>query len=245
MTTIDISPTRITAPEADVTTAPTAPQHMRASWVTVAVFAVVISYTNGFWLTSLQGAVGAIERNQPPLQRWLRDSTMMLPFFVLAVLGAIALARRWVRPSRPELVKVAVAGLLIFVICTGVSIAEVATSSVYDYKIQSQELAQIQHNHVTTVAAAPGTAIPSTIGGCTGLCAQRHATWRNQMRALKQASVVLLLSNLVLVPWVLALLGARLAKPKRTVARRRQAPAARTRQAPAERASLANAYHSP
>ena len=35
-------------------------------WVTIAVFAIVISYADGFWVTSLQGVVGAIERRQIP-----------------------------------------------------------------------------------------------------------------------------------------------------------------------------------
>ena len=82
------------------------------SWATVVVCAVVIAYVDGYWTTSLRGAVGAIEGSQRPFTRWLRDSTLMLPLFLLGVLAALALTRRWVGRSRRELVQLAVAGVL-------------------------------------------------------------------------------------------------------------------------------------
>jgi hypothetical protein len=54
---------------------------LRPSWVTIGLWAVVIAYVDGFWVTSLQRTVGAFERNQPPFMRWLRDSTLMLPLW--------------------------------------------------------------------------------------------------------------------------------------------------------------------
>src|SRR4051795_9048994 len=80
-------------------------RQLRVYWLTIAFFAVVIAYGDGFWVTTVQGAVGAIERNDPPVSRWLRDSTLMLPLFFLAVLAAVLLARRWFANSRKRLVK--------------------------------------------------------------------------------------------------------------------------------------------
>ncbi len=74
---------------------PVARLRLGVSWPTIIVFAVVISYVSGFWVTSLQGAIGSLDRSQPPFGRWLRDSTLMLPLYVVAVLVAVLLARRW------------------------------------------------------------------------------------------------------------------------------------------------------
>ena len=42
-------------------------------WATVLPLAVLMAYADGFWLTSLRGAVGAIERTQEPFATWLRS----------------------------------------------------------------------------------------------------------------------------------------------------------------------------
>ncbi len=57
-------------------------RRLGVSWATIILFAVVISYVNGFWVTSLQITVGSLERSAPPFGRWLRDSTMMLPLYI-------------------------------------------------------------------------------------------------------------------------------------------------------------------
>ena len=41
-------------------------------WFTVVPLAVVMAYATGFWLVSLRGAIGAIERTQEPFASWLR-----------------------------------------------------------------------------------------------------------------------------------------------------------------------------
>ena len=53
-------------------------------WVTVFALAVLMAAVDGFILTSLQGAVGAIERAQGPFASWLRDTAIVLPLFVVA-----------------------------------------------------------------------------------------------------------------------------------------------------------------
>ena len=67
-------------------------------WLTVVPLAVVLAYADGFWIISLREAVGAIERTGQPFANWLRESTLAVPLFVLAVLGALTLALRWFGP---------------------------------------------------------------------------------------------------------------------------------------------------
>jgi hypothetical protein len=67
-------------------------------WLTVLPLAVVMAYADGFWIISLRGAAGAIERTGQPFATWLRESTLTLPIFVIAVLGALTLAARWFGP---------------------------------------------------------------------------------------------------------------------------------------------------
>src|SRR6185436_2885731 len=63
-------------------------------WKTVGVLAVVLAYADGYWLVSVQGAVGAIGRTDHQSLTWLRESTVVLPAFAFAVLAALTLAAR-------------------------------------------------------------------------------------------------------------------------------------------------------
>jgi len=185
-----------------------AQRRLSVYWLTVAFFAVVIAFGDGFWVTSVQGVVGAIERNDPPMSRWLRDSALMLPLFFLAVLAAIVLGRRWFGSGR-RLVKFAGTALLMVLLTSAVAVTEVAASSAYDYRLQSRDLVSVHAFHLSIADPAPGTTAP-TNGGCTGICAQKQLTLNSHMKALRIASVVLLLSNVVLVLWVMALRGDRM-----------------------------------
>ena len=178
-------------------------------WLTVAFFAVVIAYVDGFWLTSMQGAVGAIERNEEPLGRWLRDSTLMLPLFFLGVSAAVLLARRWFGHRRSWLLKVGATALLVTVIGSAIGIAETAASSAYDYRLQSRDLTSVHRFHQTIADTNPG-AIAPTAGGCTGICAEKQLTLSAHVKAVKLATGLLLVSNLVVVLWVMMLRGDRL-----------------------------------
>lgn len=182
--------------------------HLPVSWATVAVLAIVIAYVDGFVQTSLHGAVGDVASTQGPFLRWLRDSTMMLPPLVLSVLAALALLRRWVHRSRSEIVRLAIAAVLIIGISTAVSIVGVAVNAASDYAIQSSEIAHAHGIHTTTVADQ-SVAVASS-DGCVGVCAARHATLMAHIRGIGYASEVLVLSNLVLVVWVLAMRGGRI-----------------------------------
>jgi hypothetical protein len=186
---------------------------LQVSWVTVAAFAIAIAYVDGFCVTSLHGAIGSVDSTESPFVHWLRDSTLMMPPLVLAVLAALGLARRWVGHNRREIARLAGAALLVILFSSAASIAEVAISSASDYRVQANQLEQVHSIHATTVAVQPGTVGESSPGSCTSLCAARHETVVTQLRGVGVATVVLLITNLVLVLWVLALRGGRVWTP--------------------------------
>jgi hypothetical protein len=166
-------------------------------WLTVMPLAVVMAYADGFWMTSLRGAVGAIERTDAPFASWLRESTLMLPVFVFAVLGALTLALRWFGPVLRTPRTVLAAALLIVAAGTVVGIAEIAVSSAYDYGLQSSQLQLMDSmNHTCTQ------------GGCLAL--QLQASLGLQVSAVGYACGILVVTNLVLVGWVVAVQGGRL-----------------------------------
>lgn len=204
-------------PEAQARREGDAAARLQVSWVTVVVCASVIAYIDGFWLTSLRGAVGAIDATQSPFSRWLRDSTLMVPPLILAVLAALVLTRRWIGQNRREVVQLAAAALLIVVITSAVSIAEVTVRAAHDYSIQARQLEVNHSSPPSTVSAQPATVDSTSSGSCTGVCAAKHDTLMAQVRAVGYASVVLFLTNLVLVAWALAALGGRLWAPHRTI----------------------------
>lgn len=166
-------------------------------WLTVLPLAVVLSYADGFWTISLRGAVGAIERTQAPFATWLRESTLLLPVFVFAVLGALTLARRWFGSVLRRDREVVATAMLIVVAGTLAGVGELAASSAYDYRLQSQQL--------QSMGSMAGM-------DCTGDCVamQQHASLWLQVRAVGYGSGIFLATNLVLVGWTVALLGGRL-----------------------------------
>ena len=185
-------------------------------WGTVLSLAVVTAYADGFWMISLRGAVGAVERAQEPFDSWWRESTLALPVFVLAVLGALALALRWFGPVQRPRTVVATA-LLVAVAATLAGAAGLAASSAYDYHLQSQQLQMME----------------SMRGSCLGvdcLAQQRQASLDLQVRAVLLGSGLLLVTNLVVVGWVTAMRGGRLEvsrSPVRGAPRRRRTHAHR------------------
>lgn len=209
-TSIKMDASAVARPDTHNSTELGTTQRLRVSWVTIAFFAIVISFADGFWVTSLQGAIGAIERREAPFDRWLRDSTLMLPLYLLAVLGAVLIARRWVGQSRRRLVEFGATALLIVVFSSAVAVAEVAASSAYDYHLQTRQLEQVHQHMGHTSLAAQVAPIGGGGGTCTGTCATLQATRDVHVRAVLLGSLVLLVTNLVVVAWVLALRGDRL-----------------------------------
>jgi hypothetical protein len=183
-------------------------------WATVVVLALVMALTDAFVLTSIQGAVGAIERAQHPFLFWLRVSLLTAPLFVLAVLGALAIARRVLGPALRTPLRVLAAVLLIAGAGGVVGSAEMVVSAGYDYALQTHLTQTI---HSTHPAAAPG--VP---GACTGECAEQRAQFEVDERAARLGSVLALGANVVVVGWAVAFRGGRL-EPIRPLARRRAA----------------------
>ena len=211
------------------------PRRLPVRWTTVAVFAIVLAYVDGFWLTALQGTIGAIELNEPPFMHWLRDSTLMLPLVFLAVLLALLGARRWFAGRRRALVGLGAAALLIALISGGIGIAEVGASSFIDYQYQKHHLELI---HSYGVAAQAGAATVAGFGPATNgfgpaasltytlYCNLRgvaagsavtlleYATLMVHVRALYISTLVLLSTNLVIAAMLLLLLKDRLWSPR-------------------------------
>lgn len=162
-------------------------------WWTVVPLAAVLAYADGFWMISLRGAVG--ERTDAPFETWLRESTLSIPIFVVAVLGALILALRLFGPA-PRGQAYAATALLTVAAGTLAGIVEIAASSVYDYHLQSVML-QAWSPHVDCA---------------TDNCLQEldHASLLVQVHSVGYAGVILLVTNLVLVGWVLAFKGGRL-----------------------------------
>jgi hypothetical protein len=198
-----------------------APERLRTAlrpgpvpWSTVVALAVLMTCADGFVLTSIQGAVGAIERAQSPTASWLRTSTFMLPVYVLAVLAALALARRRVGPALRSGRRVLTAALLVVAAGTFVSFCAVVVSAVYDYHLQSELVVEM---HATHQAGTPVRAPDA--GSCTGLCAALEQTREADERAARYATAADLAVNVVVVGWVLALRGGRLEAPVRRSSR--------------------------
>jgi hypothetical protein len=166
-------------------------------WSTVLPLAAVIAYADGFWMISLRGAVGSIERTQAPFTSWLRESTLALPLYVLAVLGALTLALRLFGPRPPTAKTLPATAALITAAGTLAAVAQMAASSAYDYHLQSNQL-QLMNS------------MGATCAGANCLPELKQASLLLQVHAVGAGAVIMLVTNLVLVGWVLALKGGRL-----------------------------------
>ena len=163
-------------------------------------FAVVLATANWFWVVSLRGAVGAIERTSDPFVSWLQGSVLLTPLFTFAILGALALAYRWFGPVLRRPRTVVATSLLVVAACTLAGAGALILSGSYDLRLQ---LGQLDH-------------MPSMGVQCVESClqAQKDATLALQLKALGAGSVILLVTNLVLVVWMVAIRGGRLSVGK-------------------------------
>jgi hypothetical protein len=165
-------------------------------WLAVVPLAVVLAFADGFWITSLRGAVGAIERTQGPFAAWLHESILALPAFAFAVIAALTLALHLFGPVLRTSRAVVTTALLIAAAGTMVGIAELAASSAYDYHLQSRQLQLMDSMRQSNVGSS--------------LAQQQQATLGLQVHAVAYGAVILLATNLVLVGWVVAMRGGRL-----------------------------------
>jgi hypothetical protein len=174
-----------------------ADRRLLVPWSIVLPIAVVLAYADGFWVTSLRGAVGAIERAQHPFGSWLLQSTLMVPLFTLAVLGALTLSCRMFGPTQRTVRARVASGLLIVAAGTAVALAELSANAAYDYHLQGGQ-AQFMDNmaggHCNAACVASTNASDLTV----------------QLRGLALGGRLLIVTNLVLVAWLIALRGGRL-----------------------------------
>ena len=190
------------------------PGRLHLRWVTLALLAIVIAFVDGFWTTSLRGAVGAIEQTQEPFDSWVRSSELTLPFYVLAVVVAAVIARRWVGTGRRNLVKPVAVALLVVVTTTLVGVGAMAVNSVNDYHLQSERLAVVHACHVGTDGSVHDPAEhadhASAGEGCNALCKAQRSTLAAHERGAAYGGVVLLLTNVLLVGFLVVLWDIRL-----------------------------------
>lgn len=179
-------------------------RRLYASVPTVATVAFVVAFVDGFWVTSLRGAVGVIRIDQTPFDLWLRQSTIMLALNVVAVVCALEVAYRWVGGQPRERVRLAAAAMLMVVFTTVLGFGELVVNAVRDYGVQA---AQLRTSHGMNGMQATHTAASAS---CDMLCRSLEATRSAHMRGVTYATGLLLITNVVVISWALALRGGRL-----------------------------------
>ncbi len=172
------------------------PARRGVPWATVVTLAVAMSGACGFWLVSLQGAIGATERAGKPFATWLMLSAVILPVFCGVVLGALTLAMRWFGPVLRGPRKVLLTAVLLVAAGTLAGVATIGASSWYDYSLQLPHIGGGMH------AMAP----------CAGACIPReqHDILALHVRGVWLVGRWLLLTNAVLVAWLVAMWGGRI-----------------------------------
>jgi hypothetical protein len=164
--------------------------------------AALAAFGSTFWIVAIRGAVGAVERTAPAaFPTWLRESTLMLPLYVFAVLAALTLALRWFggNHNRPRMrgTRATVATFLLVVAATTlVATAVLVANAVYDYQLQATHLAAMNATHEP----------------CNLVCvaSQKHDAFILQARAIGFGAILILASNLVLLGLLVAFRGGRL-----------------------------------
>jgi len=126
---------------------------------------------------------------------------LLIPLFALGVLGALALAYRWFGPVLRRPRTVIATSLLVVAACTLAGAGALILSGAYDLRLQLGQL-----NHMPTMGV-------QCLDSC--LQAQRDATIVLQLKALGAGSVILLVTNLLLVVWMVALRGGHLSVGKK------------------------------
>ena len=175
-------------------------------WSTVLGFAVVLAAADWFWVISLRGAVGAIERTREPFISWVQGSVMLTPMFAFAVLGALALAYRWFGPVLHRPRSVIAAGLLVVAAVTVAGLGALVVSGGYDLRLQLQQLDHMMPMGVDCVDSCVTT--------------RRDATLALQLKAVGFGSAILLVTNLIVVGWLIAVRGGHLSVTRRHAAGR-------------------------
>ena len=188
------------------------------AWTTVAVLAALMAYADGFVLTSLRAAVGVSQQLRGPFVAWLESSTLMLPVFLLAVLGALWFVRHRSGEALRTPRRVAAAALFIAVAGGVVGTGEVFVGLASDYHVQSQFLDAKAAAHGEAPAGTPGQFSAATSAAGTPVAVESghdSATAQKQQldvirHGARLGSAAILGVNVVLVGWFLAFRGGRL-----------------------------------
>jgi heme/copper-type cytochrome/quinol oxidase subunit 2 len=185
-------------------------------WVTVGVLAVLLAAADMAVLVALQGAVGAIERDQGPFHSWVIYSAVVAPIFALAVIWALGRVHRGnaARPSSPS--STIRGALLVVLAATAIGIVVLMISTAIDYHLQSELLAKTLALHDHTIGANQ-SANPAYADG--GWSPEQRDTMLVDVKAVGFGSGSMAIANVFLVGWVVALCGGRL-----TASGRRQRP---------------------
>jgi hypothetical protein len=201
-----------------VTAAPATSRVRRLStpWLTILFLAAAMAYADGFWLTSLQDAIGSVARARGPFQDWVRVSTVMVPIFAVAVHKALTRGgRRYGRRLESPRPVVATA-LLVAAAGSLVGIGALVANSAYEYNLQVNEIELTRATHDHPAAADHAHA------ACSSTCDAAHATLAVHVKGVTYAGGIVLATNVLIVGWVVALQGGRLEVP---ASRREEAPA--------------------
>lgn len=172
------------------------PSSSAVPWFTVVSLAAVLAFADGFWVISFRGAVGAIERTSEPFATWLRESAVMTPMYALAVLAALALARRRFGPVLRGPRAVISSAWLVALAATVVGAAHLLVSAAVDFRLQSGLI-----DHMGSMSRTCGEACVAQL--------QSDGFWL-QARATGYAAALTLLTNVVVVAWMVAMRGGRL-----------------------------------
>ena len=181
---------------ADATTHPARwrAQSRDVPWGTVLLFGAALALADWFWVVALGGAVGSIQRVEAPFARWLSGSLVLLPVFGLAVLVALAVARRRYGAVLHRAGSVVATGSMVAAAATVAGIGTLVASSVFDFRLQMSQL-----DDMSMMGAAR----------CVGRCleAQQQATLTLHLRAVALGSLLLMVTNLLVVAWLVAVRG--------------------------------------
>ncbi|MEZ5412204.1 MAG: hypothetical protein R2761_29500 [Acidimicrobiales bacterium] len=187
-------------------------RRFRVSLLTVGLVAVLTAFADGFFVISLQGAVGAVERVGDPFRRWITTSVLLVPAYCLAVLGAVALARWWFADSRHRRLLYASALVTMIGATTIAGVVTVAGSSAYDYHLQSARIERVatQTEELTGRPSSEAASPRSVRVSVCVECEARRRTLESHVRGGTFASLLTLVTNTVLVVWIVALRGGQL-----------------------------------
>ena len=180
-------------------TRPAAPSPEPSSavpWFTVVSLAVVLAFADGFWVISVRGAVGAIERTGEPFATWLRESAVMTPLYVVGVLAALTVAKRRFGPVLRGARAVVASAWLVTLAASLVGAAHLFVSAAVDFRLQSGLI-----EHMGSMSTTCGVDCIARL--------QSDSFWL-QAHAVGYGAGLVLLTNVLVVGWMVAMRGGRL-----------------------------------